>query len=110
MKLLFDQNLSFRLCSSLRKEFPDSAQVRLLGLEQASDREIWGYARDHGFTIVTKDEDFYELSLLHGSPPKVVWLRCGNVCSAAMEQLIRRHMEWILLFAGDESLHCLELY
>ncbi|MCO6439717.1 MAG: DUF5615 family PIN-like protein [Nitrococcus mobilis] len=49
MKLLFDQNLSFRLVEAVAELFPGSAQVRLLGLEQASDREIWGYARENGF-------------------------------------------------------------
>ncbi|MBM4038560.1 MAG: hypothetical protein FJ290_08610 [Planctomycetes bacterium] len=110
MKLLFDQNLSFRLCSSLQEEFPDSAHVRLLGLEEASDSDIWEYARDHGFTIVTKDEDFYELSLLRGSPPKILWLRCGNVDTATIERLIQTHVERISSFAEDEGLHCLELY
>ncbi|MDX2033847.1 MAG: DUF5615 family PIN-like protein [Blastocatellia bacterium] len=32
MKLLFDQNLSFRLVSKLLEKFPDSAHVRLLGM------------------------------------------------------------------------------
>jgi predicted nuclease of predicted toxin-antitoxin system len=35
MKLLFDQNLSFKLCARLTDLFPGSNQVRLLGLDQA---------------------------------------------------------------------------
>lgn len=41
MKLLFDQNLSFKLCVKLADFFPDSNQVRLLGLDQAEDRTVW---------------------------------------------------------------------
>ena len=44
MKLLFDENLSFKLCERLGALFPDSMQVRLVGLAQADDREIWDYA------------------------------------------------------------------
>ena len=78
MKLLFDQNLSFRLCGLLADLFPDSCQVRQIGLDQAGDREIWQYAGANGFTIVTQDSDYADMSALYGSPPKVIWLRCGN--------------------------------
>jgi predicted nuclease of predicted toxin-antitoxin system len=40
MKLLFDQNLSYRLCAKLHDIFPDSSQVRLLGLDRRHDDEI----------------------------------------------------------------------
>lgn len=40
MKLLFDQNLSFKLCSLLADLFPGSSQARLLGLAEADDRVI----------------------------------------------------------------------
>jgi predicted nuclease of predicted toxin-antitoxin system len=78
MKLLFDQNLSFRLCALLTDTFPESNQVRLLGLEQADDRTIWNRAKEGGFVLVSQDADFAELAGLLGPPPKVVWLRCGN--------------------------------
>src|SRR5205823_13489204 len=104
MKLLFDQNLSFRLCRSLEDLFPDSAQVRLLGLEQADDRVIWNYARQNDFVIVTQDADFENLSLLHGAPPKVIWLRCGNQPTKVIADLLRRHFEDIQSFADDQSL------
>ncbi len=58
MKLLFDQNLSFRLARQLALLFPDSAHVRLLGMDQQGDLLIWRFARDHGFVVVTQDADF----------------------------------------------------
>jgi predicted nuclease of predicted toxin-antitoxin system len=45
MKLLFDQNLSFKLCRQLADLFPGSSQVRQLGLDQADDRAVWRYAK-----------------------------------------------------------------
>jgi predicted nuclease of predicted toxin-antitoxin system len=64
MKLLLDENLSRRLVPFLQSNFPGSSHVALLGLEQASDRAIWEYARDHDFVIVTRDADFSEMSAL----------------------------------------------
>jgi predicted nuclease of predicted toxin-antitoxin system len=55
MKLLFDQNLSFKLCRRLGDLFPDSNQVRLLGLDQATDAAIWDYAKTNDFILVTLD-------------------------------------------------------
>ena len=45
MKLLFDQNLSFKLCQQLADLFPESGQVRLLGLSEADDRAVWQHAK-----------------------------------------------------------------
>ena len=52
MKLLFDQNLSFKLCPRLADLFPDSCQVRLLGLAEADDRALWQHAKSNGFTVI----------------------------------------------------------
>ena len=48
MKLLLDQNLSPRLVARLADLFPDSQHVSYVGLDRASDRAVWDYARDHG--------------------------------------------------------------
>jgi predicted nuclease of predicted toxin-antitoxin system len=77
LKLLLDQNLSYKLVARLETLFPGTTQARPLGMAQATDTAIWQYAADHGFTIVTKDSDFYERSLIHGFPPKIIWLQCG---------------------------------
>jgi predicted nuclease of predicted toxin-antitoxin system len=75
MKLLLDQNLSFKLCQNLADLFPESNHVRLLGLSETGDRALWDYARAHGFTIVSQDADFAEMAALLRTPPKVVWLQ-----------------------------------
>jgi predicted nuclease of predicted toxin-antitoxin system len=78
MKLLFDENLSFKPCRKLSDLFPDSSQVRPIGLERADDHAIWRYAKANEFVLVTLDADFVEMAALFGAPPKVIWLRCGN--------------------------------
>lgn len=110
MKLLFDQNLSFRLCGMLADLFPESAQVRMLGLDRTDDMEIREYARREGFVIVTQDGDFYRLALLHGIPPRVIWLRCGNQPTTVIEGLLRAHAADIRALADHPVLACLEIY
>jgi predicted nuclease of predicted toxin-antitoxin system len=109
MKLLFDQNLSFKLCRQLADLFPGSAQVGPLGLAQADDRTIWQYAGANGFVLVSLDADFAEMVGLLGPPPRVIWLRCGNQPTKAIEGLLRAHSELIVAFDSDLSA-CLEIY
>ena len=78
MKLLLDENLSRRRVPFLQHDYPGSTQVVLLGLESASDVELWQVAKDEGFVIVTHDADFEELSLVWGQPPQVIWLKTKN--------------------------------
>jgi predicted nuclease of predicted toxin-antitoxin system len=109
MKLLFDQNLSFRLCGQLADLFPGSSQARLAGLERASDRALWDHAGRNGFVLVTLDADFAEMASLLGPPPQVIWLRCGNQPTAAIERMLREHAGAITAFEQDAAA-CLEIY
>ena len=69
MSLLIDENLSTRLPGSLQDVFPGSLHVREVGLESTDDDEIWAYAQAHGLSVVTKDKDYFQLSLERGHPP-----------------------------------------
>jgi len=110
LKLLLDQNLSYKLIASLERPFPGTTQARLLGMAQATDTAIWQYAADNGFTIVTKDSDFYERGLIHGFPPKVIWLQCGNTSTEFVANLLVAHQAVIKTFIQDAESACLELY
>lgn len=110
MKLLFDQNLSPRLATRLADLFPDSDHVSNVGLGQALDDEVWIYARDHDFVIVSKDSDFSEMSVLHGFPPKVVWIRRGNCSTNDIERILRQDFNLIESLVADTNLGILLLY
>jgi predicted nuclease of predicted toxin-antitoxin system len=110
MKLLFDQNLSFKLVRQLADLFPGSSQVRLVGLAEASDRAVWDYARANGFVLVSRDSDFAEMAALHGPPPKVVWVRSGNRPTNAVELMFRRQADAIAALEEDGNAACLEIY
>jgi len=110
LKLLFDQNLSHKLTTRLVDIFPDSSHVQFHELQEKTDTEIWKFARENDFCIVTQDADFAERSLLYGSPPKVVWLRCGNTQTDRVEALLRSGTQAIQELLHNPNLHCLELY
>lgn len=110
MKLLLDENLSRRIVPLLVTDYPGTTQVALLGMEQASDTEIWQYAKEHNFVIVTKDADFYDLSLLNGAPPKVIWLKSGNVSKAEIVNILLRNRKAIEEALSTDDVNCVELY
>ncbi len=110
MKLLFDQNLSPRLVGGLADLYPEAAHVYPLGLGAATDAHVWAYARQHGYTIVSKDADFGEMSVLFGHPPKVVWLRLGNCSVHEVELVLRRDHNTLEAFGRDAQLGLLLLY
>ena len=62
MKLLFDQNLSFKLCQIIADLFPGSMHVRGVGLSEVGDQAIWAYAKANHFIIVSQDVDFAEMA------------------------------------------------
>ena len=109
MKLLFDQNLSFKLCPALADLFPGSSQVRLLGLAEADDTAVWQHAKANAFVLVTQDSDFADMAALYGPPPKVIWLRCGNQPTSGIEKLLRDHVLAIAAFEQDTAAACLEI-
>lgn len=110
MKLLLDQNLSYRLLARLETVFPGSSQIHRLGMEHADDVTIWRFAQENGFSIVTKDSDFYERSLVRGFPPQVIWLKCGNVSTRQLEEILLRSADAISAFLQDRQAACLEIY
>jgi len=109
MKLLFDQNLSPRLVTLLTDLFPGSNHVHVLGLDQVLDVEVWNYAKENGFIVVSKDADFSEISTLHGHPPKLIWLRLGNCTTTQIEQLLRSNYQAVEQMNQDPDLAILSL-
>jgi predicted nuclease of predicted toxin-antitoxin system len=57
--------------------------------EFADNEAIWEYAGREGFTIVSKDSDFQERSVLWDNPPKVIWPRIPNSSTSEIASWIR---------------------
>lgn len=111
LQLLFDENISYRIIRKIAHLYPNSEQVKRLGLLGRKDGLIWEHAKRHNFTIVTHDEDYDELSALQGMPPKVIWLRTGNITTDDLANLLKKHSDTIEEFiASNREEGCLELY
>lgn len=112
MSLLFDQNISFRIIQKIKEDFPNSIQVRKLGLEESSDDKIWKFAKENNFTVVTFDSDFFEISNLKGHPPKIIWLRTGNTTTKNIIEILQQKKEIIIDFISNplySEISCLEI-
>lgn len=101
MKLLFDQNLSHRLTEHTREAFPGTVHVKDIGLDSASDTEIWEFAKKEGFTIISKDSDFHQRSFLFGHPPKVIWIQRGNCSTTQISKIILENISHIYDFEDN---------
>lgn len=110
MKLLLDQNLSPYLVKRLSDIYPGMIHVHTLKLDCSLDEEIWQVARDRGYTIVTKDADFSERSLILGFPPKVIWIRRGNCSTSEIEKILRENFEAIKALSSHDQMAVLEIF
>lgn len=110
--LLFDQNISHRVVTRLLSSFPHAKHVRDFNLQFSTDREIWKFAKENDYTLVTFDADFNELSTLFGHPPKIVWLRFGNTLTQHLAEKIEQRKSIIYSFVNDadySNISCLEI-
>jgi predicted nuclease of predicted toxin-antitoxin system len=110
MKLLFDQNISFRILNRLPDSFSGSSHVKTEGLMNVSDIGIWEYARKNEFTIVSQDSDFNDINQLNGFPPKIIWIKTGNLNTEEISLLLVKQLSEIEAFLADISLGCLEIF
>lgn len=90
MKLWIDAQLSPALARWINEDFDnlEAISVRALGLRDAEDAEIFEAARQANAVVMSKDSDFVNLVNRLGSPPPVLWIRCGNTSNAQMRAIL----------------------
>lgn len=109
MSFLLDENLSWRLVRRLEPAFGPVEHVSSLGLQSASDLDIWRYARAQNWTLISKDDDFRELVERLGYPPKLVWINAGNLSSSEIATLLISAHERIQQFVQEGPAGILEI-
>ena len=112
MKLLFDQNISFRITKKVIDHFPNCMHVSDCGLNDSEDLDIWDYAKSNNYSIVTFDSDFYDISLIMGHPAKIIWIRTGNLTTAEIAELLYQRkidIEHFLYNEAYSDLSCIEI-
>jgi predicted nuclease of predicted toxin-antitoxin system len=107
VKFLIDNNISFKLSGQLATVFTGTRHVRDELGTNASDLTVWQWALQHDFVILTKDNDFDEISQLKGCPPKVVHLNCGNKSTTYINNLLIRYEKEIQQFVLREKQNCI---
>ncbi|WKZ60130.1 MAG: DUF5615 family PIN-like protein [Cyclobacteriaceae bacterium] len=110
MKLLFDENISYRIVKKSLEAFPNSLHVTSVRPKLKDDLAIFYYARKQNYLIVTFDEDFRELQSINGFPPKIIWLRTGNTSTeVVLSKLIDNHQS-IHELVENREIGILEIY
>jgi predicted nuclease of predicted toxin-antitoxin system len=111
MKLLVDANISWRLMDLIEDYFPESIHLSSTDLiAPAKDIEIWNFAFKKEYIIVTNDEDFYDLTISKGFPPKIILLRTGNLKTKYLSKVLIDHKSEIELFSSSADIGILEIY
>jgi predicted nuclease of predicted toxin-antitoxin system len=101
VKLLLDENISYRIKRPLNAAFPGTLHVTDISPGLQGDSAIWDHARDHQFTLVTFDTDFIQLAALRGAPPKVLLLTLRNPRHSAIGSLLVLRKDQIAAFVND---------
>lgn len=92
MNLLIDENFPLQL----GKGFADNTIHATDIGKGLTDQDLWQAARERESILVTKDADFFDRLLMQGPPPKVIWIRTGNVKRKDLEEHFRFHWKTIL--------------
>jgi predicted nuclease of predicted toxin-antitoxin system len=106
MTVWLDAHLSPGIARWMSDTFDVTAWLlRELGLRGAEDERIFFEARKAADVVITKDVDFVTLLERHGSPPKNIWLTCGNTSDAARREILTaKFQEALRLLESGEVL------
>ena len=89
MKIIIDAQLSPHLAKWISEVFKiESYSVAFLGMLNAIDTVIFDYARKENAIVMTKDEDFIKIQHRLGSPPKIIWITCGNTTNQNIRKIL----------------------
>jgi predicted nuclease of predicted toxin-antitoxin system len=109
MRFLFDQNISYRILKLIPEAYTGSTSVKSEGLINATDKEIWEFAKRNDYIIVTQDADFNDLNLLFGFPPKIIWIRTGNLKTKSIVDILIQYADEVRIFFNDDTYGCFEI-
>lgn len=101
MRLLLDENISWHLAAYLRPHCAAVLHVRNIGLDESLDISTWRYARQHGYDVLTKDEDFRRLVPAEGFPPRVVAVQNAQVPVKELAAFLLARLPQLEAFLGE---------
>jgi predicted nuclease of predicted toxin-antitoxin system len=108
IRLIADENISWRL----KKFLPDWLILpsnEILKNQRLNDFKIWQFAQSKAYHILTFDEDFNELQNLLGFPPKIIWMRTGNLTTQGIADKLLSLERSIIDFLNNDELGVFEI-
>ena len=72
-----------------------------VGLGEATDAEIWAYANQGDYVLLSKDEDFLHLANRRTANARLIWIRLGNCRKHDLFAAIER--VWPRILSGLEA-------
>jgi len=103
MRLLLDENGSWRLVAYLRPHGAAEWHGRAIGLRESPDTSSWRYARQHGYDVLTKEEDFVRLVLAEGFPPRVLAVQNAQVPVKELAAFLLARLPQLEAFLGEQT-------
>lgn len=94
MMIWIDAQLSPLISKWIQKEYSiDCNHVMDIGLLNASDEKIFFKAREENVIVISKDIDFVNLLEKYKSPPKLIWLTCGNTSNDRLKEILKNTLQ-----------------
>ena len=109
IRLIIDENISWRLKKLLPK-WDILPYNEIHKGKRLTDATIWQFAKSNNYLVLTFDEDFSELQNLYGFPPKIIWLRTGNISTTEIADFLNDLENEIINFINDKDLGIYEIY
>ena len=90
MRFLVDNQLPSALARFLAGIGTEAVHVLDLGLAQVGDAELWSFAVENKFILISKDYDF--LHFLERTAPdgQLIWVRIGNCRRQTLLEIVER--------------------
>lgn len=105
MKLIIDAQISPHFAPWISQKFGLPAEsCRHLGMLRSTDHDLFMHARNEKAIVITKDEDFIRLLNEFGSPPKVIWVTCGNTSNAKLKMIFEANFHSALKLLEENDL------
>ena len=88
MNFIIDGQISEKFCPWIFENYGfETVHIKSLGLQFATDMDVFGKARQKNAILITKDRDFLELLERKGPPPQVIWVTCGNTSNKRLREI-----------------------
>jgi len=109
IRLIADENISWRI-KKLIPHWEILPANEINKGQRLSDSIIWKFAKENNYDILTFDEDFSDLQNLFSFPPKIIWLRTGNISIEEICSRLLQLEDQIINFQNNKEVGIYEIY